>query len=341
MKYLWLLILLCQPGWADVPNLKVQTFNAYGPIYAREVSSRTMGLVKVLESQSIDVIGFQEVWNDDHFQDLKTGLNVPAQHGSWIDFDIDSFHRNGLKMLTQGEILRWESFPYPINKDGILDEVRDLFGVIKSIGMAWINHREVGNILVVNTHTHPMSVEIRLSQIIFLADAVNRSLNGMDHLIVMGDFNATPDSTEYQLLRSLLQLKDAYVEVHGSHKDACTYCKSNTYYWGGGNRTIDFIFYRSLGPKELKITKADINLKSFNNRPLSDHYGVYAEFSLMEQETAPSNKQLAAGIVEKTLKILSKNPAKFKKPIKVLTDLKKKKGHQEAQNNGPISRKNL
>ncbi len=63
------------PSWAD--PLCVQTFNAYGPAYAKDVAPRTERLVNLIRDEgqpACDLIQLQEVWTNSQLGILKQGF---------------------------------------------------------------------------------------------------------------------------------------------------------------------------------------------------------------------------------------------------------------------------
>ncbi|HWU42355.1 MAG TPA: hypothetical protein VN132_02920, partial [Bdellovibrio sp.] len=81
--------LLAAPGWALTPDLPqqsfvpdsqpaqfcMQSFNAYGPAYARDIHERTQWIAAELQARPrCDVIQLQEVWNNDQIDQVEEPL---------------------------------------------------------------------------------------------------------------------------------------------------------------------------------------------------------------------------------------------------------------------------
>ena len=261
-------------------TLKVQTFNAYGPIYARHLESRTKGLLEAIEKDPSDIYLFQEVWEKDHQETLANKLSKGHPFSGAFGMNKE-FSRDGLFAFGKGKVLSHKVFNYPLNQDGLLDKVRGFFGVVKAVSLTRVKLEGIGNVLLVNTHTHPLSSKIRVAQMVFLAKKVLEHKEPKDALIVAGDFNFTPFSLPYRLLVAVLGLEDAFLQVQGAYGAHCTYCEGNTYGWGGPSRVIDYIFYQKTSG--LKLLSAQINLKRGPKGPLSDHFGVTATLKLDEK----------------------------------------------------------
>lgn len=299
-------------GWNSMAaSLKVQTFNTYGPIYARHLETRTRGLFHILRVQKSDIYGLQEVWEPDHSLSIQNGMKTIEPMINKLDFDYRHKVKTGLRIFSKGELVSFETLDYPINQEGVLDQVRGFFGVIKALGIAHIKMPDFENILVVNTHTHPLSQSVRIAQVVFLVETVLKHRQDVDHIIIMGDFNFTPSSIEYRLLTGLLALEDSFLKFHQNYNNHCTYCENNEYHWGGKSRVIDYIFYKSLGNQQLIPISSEINLKSYQGKPISDHYGVHTELALSPKlELKPSDTPKNA--IEESLKLLESRKPKSK-----------------------------
>ena len=94
---------------------------------------------------------------------------------------------------------------------------------------------------------------------------------------------------------------------------------------------IDFIFSRSLGARKLVPKESVINLQKSESLVLSDHYGIKTRFLLTEgvesQVAAQPSDEI---LLSKAIHLLSSNPLKFAKPLKVLHRWLKSAAHPPA-----------
>jgi hypothetical protein len=266
-------------------SLCVQTFNAYGPAYAPNVSGRTKAWGSELAASPCAVIQAQEIWSEQHYDQATIALRQGLPWMSAVHFDRRQnpyVGTAGLALFTDHTIVETSFEPFSVNQDGILDNIRTALGVIKGMGSSHLKLRHVNDeMFLVNLHTHPSSKVVRIAQMTELLDQFDRMLPLRHPLIVSGDFNFEPDSIEYSMLRDILQLQDSYVSARGPYRgDECTYCKENPHHWGGGDRVIDYIWFRNSESKTLEANASWINLNgSFGPAP-SDHYGLRTLFSL-------------------------------------------------------------
>lgn len=126
----------------------------------------------------------------------------------------------------------------------------------------------IGEVKVMNLHLSPYPDKKyqRIAQIKYVAKLIKRRFKD-DNLIILGDFNQPDDGTFFDPIKDL-----GFVRTMSD--DACTYCADNPFVNNGIISKIDYIFYR---PSKLKLVNAQ---RIFKNHPISDHYGVSAEFEL-------------------------------------------------------------
>jgi endonuclease/exonuclease/phosphatase family metal-dependent hydrolase len=109
-------------------------------------------------------------------------------------------------------------------------------------------------------------------------------------LILLGDFNCTPKRQPYRLLTGKLRFeglkgrfRDAYAELKGEGPGEGTFHGFRGHTWFGN---VDYIFFRgSLVPRGVEVVRFHRG-----NRYPSDHYPVFAEFSLGEREKETEKK---------------------------------------------------
>ena len=261
--------------------LCLQSFNAYGPSYARNLKQRTDTVGDYLQLNPCQIIQLQEVWTESHHDWAMTAIQRSLPFLSSVRFDHfqnPSAGSSGLSTFTSEIITDQQFEAFRVNSDGLLDNIREIFGVIKGIGSSVITIRanESARINLLNVHLHPTSQQVRLTQIIQLIERVESILETSDDpIMITGDFNFTPDSAEYGLLKNVLRLSDTYVEANGPYtKDTCTYCASNPHHWPGVTGVIDYIWSLSRPKIRILSKKSLFNMHGLLGVVPSDHLGI-------------------------------------------------------------------
>jgi Endonuclease/Exonuclease/phosphatase family len=271
------------------PNkICVQTFNAYGPAYSSNIPGRTLDLGEELLRSPCEILQVQELWTSSH-HDLAVNAvrrSLPKLSATRFD-DIQSPYvgQSGLAIFTS-EILTDQSFSaFTINQDGLADSIRGMLGVIKGLGQSRITlKRDPAKIFqMMNLHTHPSSVRVRIAQIVQLLRRFESMLPLTAPVILTGDFNFKPDSVEYGLLNNVGNLTDSYRYTHqGYRANDCTYCAENPLHWFGESRVIDFIWLRSTANVKVTPLNSSINLRGIDDVVPSDHYGLRTQIDVRE-----------------------------------------------------------
>jgi endonuclease/exonuclease/phosphatase family metal-dependent hydrolase len=118
--------------------------------------------------------------------------------------------------------------------------------------------------------------------------------------VLMGDFNATPDSDEIRFLRGLHTSagrrtfwQDAWERRHG-HADGFTWARANTYTgrlrWLERDRRLDYIFVSPMkrdGRGVVLDCRIILDRAAPDGAFASDHFGLYAELQLSPLEDEP------------------------------------------------------
>lgn len=297
-----------------------QNFNAYGPLYASQRYARTQGLLGYLkDSEKCEIVQLQEVWMTSHINHIEDSLA-----GSYNFANPNRDHRIGIMSLVDGEILSEDTYTFAVNNSGsILDRARSLAHVQKAFHALRAKLPGIDEELyLVNTHLHPTSEAVRLTQIL---DLLKWRLKNQDRKLLMsGDFNAEIKSLERELLMNVLGMRDAMEESFGKKgypQDFCTYCHSNPLRWLSGNHTFDYIFYSNVGQArtQLKVKGGEVNLKGSPRQPLSDHFGIRVQFSVQEaapvpHQTDPVKKEKALRTLVKALKVFKAQKNRVYRP---------------------------
>ncbi|MGZ3424352.1 MAG: endonuclease/exonuclease/phosphatase family protein [Polyangiales bacterium] len=258
-------------------------WNRCGPYEERMAATRAH-----LAALAPDVIGLQEVLR------ARPGIEGPDMAG---DLASGGYHvafgsaRNepiqfGNAILSRWPIVRQEVLPLPAAGDG---EPRCLlFAEIDS---------PFGRIPFFCTHLNWMMHEghVREEQVRFVVDQV-RALAGRGDFpaIVVGDFNAEPESDEMRFMRGLCSLgrKSVYFAdcfLLAGEGEAATFSpKTNPFAWHSlePERRIDYVYVR--GPDVMGRGKP-LSARRCFDQPIdgtlpSDHYGVIVELSTSMEE---------------------------------------------------------
>ncbi|WP_416117108.1 endonuclease/exonuclease/phosphatase family protein [Peribacillus butanolivorans] len=220
-------------------------------------------IADIIKTSGADIIGLQEV--DNHFSErsnfenqakwLANYLGMHYAYGANLDYEPlqEGKHRRqyGTAVLSKYPILSAENhlltnIPYPVNpteQRGLLDTVINVRG----------NH-----VHFYNTHLDNKRAEQRDLQIREILD-IAKQKEGTS--IFVGDFNATPESSE--ILKMSVQYKDVFAEL-GQNDDF-------TIPVDKPDRRIDYIF-----------TSEDVQIRTGEviNTNASDHLPITAELVL-------------------------------------------------------------
>ncbi|MGZ3650940.1 MAG: hypothetical protein ACXVB9_17770 [Bdellovibrionota bacterium] len=277
MKFaLALLAFLSAPAFAD-GDFCVQTINSHATAWSSRNAERLEKMADTLKaSEPCAAYHFQEIWNSGEFD---TFSQLPAFQGLSFVYG-DRLRRDnsmiGLASAYPGTLVNARSELYPVNNGN--------FGVEKGYILSDVKLASGQEFFFWNTHTNPRSDTNRISQAIYTADLfLTKEPRALQlPLILTGDLNDYPDSTELLVLQKVLLLNDSFFDVHGSYKDICTFCNDNPENGEGKNEILDFVLYRSSPTLALSPTRSEINLKN----GVSDHYGVRSSFHFVERSPA-------------------------------------------------------
>ncbi len=297
------------------PRFCLQNFNAYGPIYAKDIFERTDRMTSELQAiPKCDVVHLQEVWNESQItqieKDLKRQYNMSTPNKT---------ARIGVMSLFMEDIISEETQTFNINNEnGVLDSIREAFDVKKAFHIVRSSFFDVNEIFqFVNTHLHPASQPVRLTQILDMVQWRLKHQN--EKLLLTGDLNADPGSVEHRLVKYVLGMSDS-LELHmnGYHRSICTYCTGNPRGWMFSNHVFDYIFFSNVGDSSstLKVLSSQINMRGTPRRPLSDHFGVRTQFAIDPVKSEITSAQIemrrqkALEVLDETQKIFSGPDAK-------------------------------
>lgn len=259
----------------------VQTFNAYGAMYATQHLERTREFSDQLARDNCEVIHLQEVFD-------RNRINMFEEIGN----ELKSTHKvlptglatkSALMSLVRGEVLSTKFNRF---------QKQTPMGMRKGFSVTKVKFAGVpSEIYLVNLHLHHSSKEARISQI---NEVIAWRKNNSDlPLIMTGDFNANYGSPEYMRVINGMTVTDAVISAYGSYpRDFCTYCKDNPRSWDGfmspkkaEDHTYDYIFISvpETSSISIQVKSAAVNLKGRPGFTWSDHYGVIAELDIRKR----------------------------------------------------------
>ncbi|MBO9668297.1 MAG: hypothetical protein J7501_15965 [Bdellovibrio sp.] len=293
------------------PSFCMQNFNAYGPLYAPQTTERMNWIGALLQDNPrCSAIHLQEVWSESNIDQIESALRSK--------YSISSPNREqriGVMSLFDGQITGTYTQNFNVNNEGgILDGIREVLNVKKAFHVVRTQLFDMGEpFYFINTHLHPTSQAVRLTQII---DILQWRLYNQDlKFLLSGDFNADENSLERELIMTTLGAHDSLLDAYGGEYPAglCTYCISNPHSWLLESKILDYIFVSNIGGNEthMKAYNGEVNMRGPMPEPLSDHYGVRVYFELEQGPNVSSTEEITARqkalikALDKTYKILS------------------------------------
>lgn len=223
-------------------------------------------LTETLLAHKPDIIATQEGRFDQlkEFEQLLKDYEIIDHHRSWIKERMypTFFIKKGVFEFLKSEDLWLSETP---NVAGSAS-----FGSAFPRLMTWMKVQPKNakiNFLVINTHIDHVKSETRVSQIRVLAKEIKRIKDPNDILIVMGDFNDTPESDVRKILISEFpDLIDAWKLFH-SHEETSHHTFNGL--CPDGSR-IDWI----LVDKKMNIESCEMDKSESEGRYPSDHFPI-------------------------------------------------------------------
>ena len=228
-------------------------------------------VIQNIKEYNSDFVGLQEVTYS-QFQYVNSGLSdnysvigrcrgvLPTQGEASPIY----YKKADWLLLTSGNFWLSETPYVPASKSWNTACTRMAsWGLFKS-------HYSEQQIVVVNTHLDHVSVEARVNGIKLIAEELNKFGNKIPK-ILMGDFNAEPNSEVYKVVVNKINLHDAYRQ-----KKPKISVNDNTFRaWDSdkGKKRIDYIFTSKIN----KILKAMVDDGIIDNKYTSDHLPVFIE----------------------------------------------------------------
>ncbi|ETK82784.1 hypothetical protein F441_12157 [Phytophthora nicotianae CJ01A1] len=313
------------PLWTEQDKqnvkLRVLSLNAWGLPVAPKCTERAAEIASAISSD-FDLVVLQEIW---HIRERnlviskaqKSGFHYYHYFNPAVGFPFpmgaDSFG-TGLLILSKFPISNalYHSFslsgrPYALHESD--------FVANKGVGLLRVE-TPAGQIDVYVTHLlanynvggkpgpgdfyrgHRTGQSYELTQFI---SATNRN----SLTIVCGDFNSSPDCLELKIPKQLLSLRDAYTDTND--EDGLTFASpDNKYSHGEHPMRMDYVMYkidkRPKGQSDWHLVESSIFKGFFTDAkgektPLSDHFGVKAEFVFSEPRPHMCEQQEGYAVV--------------------------------------------
>lgn len=229
-------------------------------------------LAKTLLKHSPDIIATQEgrIQQLNELRDSLKTYDMVEQHRSWI----------GERMYPT-IFLKKETFEYLGSGDIWLSETPDIAGSRSFEStfprlMTWVKVQlkdNKQNFLIINCHIDHMKTETRQEQIRVLATEIKKFWDMQSALIIMGDFNESPDGQVRSiLLKEFPSLEDAWRKFNSIEE---TSHHAFTGEMQNGER-IDWIMV----DKRLSILSSQLEKHSESGLYPSDHYPVICRIKL-------------------------------------------------------------
>lgn len=248
LKLLFGLVLLLCSDLATAQQFKIMTYNIHhGADVNNQSTLDSMG--HFIQESVVDIVGLQEVDSVCH---RSGAIDQPVRLGALAGMDA-YFTRHfpyqggayGQGLLTTQRVTRLYNLRLPVFP---LEDEKEV-----SVLVADIKSSDRKKLTVAVVHLDYRSSESRIHQIDLLLD----SLNGIKNLVLMGDFNAYPDSPEMQKLARYFDQFKTDRELPPSFPAE------------EPDRRIDFILLKK--GSDLKIVNEVVN-----HVPYSDHLPVTA-----------------------------------------------------------------
>lgn len=326
------------PDWSadakEATRLRVLSLNAWGLPVAPKCTERAIEIANAIEN-GFELVVLQEIWHRRERNIIiaraqKVGFHYyhyfqPAV-GFPVPFGADSFG-TGLLVLSKYPILSamYHSFqltgrPYALHEAdfiankgvGLLrlqtpDDEIDLY-----VTHLLANYNHLGQPGPGDRYlAHRVAQSYELEQFI---EATSRN----KFTLVCGDFNSPSDCMVLRIPREVAGLRDAFSEMnnHDGHTFAT---EDNKFSHGEHPMRMDYILYKcarlGLEQKQWRLVACDVYKGFFTDEkgerfPLSDHFGVTAEFTFKthrcphkpcEQSLGETSKEKASPVSRQTL----------------------------------------
>ena len=269
-------------------NLRIGCLNVWGlpePI-GEDVIPRMKALVGALRESHLDLIAFQEVWTGA----ARTVLIEGGREAGFAYHFASSAPGGGLLLLSKLplESTHFERFEFRGDLER-LDRAEYLGG--KGFLAARVA-TPAGKLWIIDTHLHaryrdddlPIDSAVRLAQMMQIVAFVRSQ---REPVIVAGDLNCETGDAEFAIWTGLSGLRDVA-------RSPAPFTVSRSNHYKRHRRTdkrVDFVFARDGTETRLETVAhglwmdAEFPIEG-RSRPVSDHYGLAVELSVVRRDTA-------------------------------------------------------
>ncbi|GAB9464787.1 Sphingomyelin phosphodiesterase-like protein [Globisporangium polare] len=313
-------------------KIRVLSFNAWGLPVAPKVTERAVEIANAIEGD-FEIVVLQEIWHRRernliisraeqagfhfyHYFNPAIGFPVPLGH--------DSFG-TGLLVLSKFPIVGvlYHSFalsgrPYALHEaDFVANKGAGLLRVQTPAGQIdlYVTHLLANYNALGAPGPGDRYLPHRTGQSYELARFI-AATNKNELTIVCGDFNSPSDSIELRIPKELVHLRDAFTDMN-SHDGLTFATEDNKYSFGDHPMRMDYVLYKTLkqqsqtqsstkkkDERSWQLVGSDVFKGFFTDErgektPLSDHFGVKAEFVFGAHRPQPC-EELSGGEMDAT-----------------------------------------
>lgn len=238
-------------------------------------NDRKEKVIKIIESNNPDIIGFQEVLHNqmcylvDQLDYKYSYYGIGRDDGKHKGEYNPIFFNNKFDLFDKGTFWLSDTPTIPSKTwPGCCYRT-----------CSWIKLRfDKEDLLIANTHLDEKYTDTRMKSIEVLSNLKNMKIKS---LILMGDFNFEVNSIEYKNITEKLWIKDSFKEFNSPYdKNLVTYHGYTGERSSPSKRLIDFVFWNSIS---LKISSSFIiydNPGPKKSTLSSDHWPLMTNFSL-------------------------------------------------------------
>ncbi|KAI8092679.1 Endonuclease/exonuclease/phosphatase [Halteromyces radiatus] len=296
----------------EANKLSVLSLNCWGLyLVSRKRKFRLEAIAEAIRQLSCDIVTLQEIWVYQDFNHLKNHVSTELPYAKYF---YSGALGSGLAILSKYPITYSSYFRYTLAGRPLKVFHGDYY-VGKGCASVCLEHPLVGVIQVFTTHLHAgygKSDEYRghrITESWELANILRSAAAQGRQIIATGDFNSTPTSYNYRLLKEHAFMTDSWLETHldsqqqnwqqTENEDLDDFiqrfgitCNSSSNTWSKhfnpqphkrkatGDR-LDYIFYRRT--PQMICTDSFVTMTKLipgSTVSYSDHFGVQSNFIL-------------------------------------------------------------
>ena len=230
--------------------------------YTDSYDQRADSIERNLESEKADIMTFQEAWKSISGKSLYRKIVADQK------LDIHYYKTNSTILIREGLAIA-STFKQIGKKVGYkLPFSKKFFGKrVMIVSKVKLDHDL--EVYIINVHFSPFGdrKHERVAQLDFVIQKIKNTYNDSP-VILTGDFNQDEDSDFFKPLVEL-----GFSASSKKETIDCTFCADNQFTDAPFNSKLDYIFYQKKFFKLLSIRK------TFLEDPISDHFGLKAEFT--------------------------------------------------------------